>query len=181
MRWLDNCWSPLYTYNMTPTEHPCIDCPGLPHGCHLDKTRWICIPHANRKKMHQTVNKFIGMTAQQRVKNILTHCEGLTAGGAYNCVELFSGPHEVIWPLSGNQMREIDLRGFIKSDDVNWCMAANIRFKFWGGPPKKLAYYNGTLETLLKDRALAHLASYGIRETERMLQIEIEETQLCLF
>ena len=130
--------------------------------------------------MHQTVDNSPGMTTQQRIKNILTYCEGLSAPGAYNCIELFSGANEVIWPLSGNQMREIDLKGFVKSDDVIGCMAANIRFKFWGGPPKKLAYYNGTLETMLKDRALAHLASYGVRETERMLQIEIEETQLCL-
>jgi len=181
MRWLDKCWSPLYTCNMTNDEHPCCECPGLPHGCHMDTKKWVCVPHKG-EKMHQNV-KSTGMTAQQRVRNILRRCEGLTAAGAYNCIELFSGPNEVIWPLSGNQMREIDLKRFVNGDDVNWCMATNIRFKFWGGPPKKLAYYNGTLETLLKDRVLAHLDSYGIRETEQMLQIDIEETetQKCLF
>jgi len=134
--------------------------------------------------MHQEFDKKPGEVApHQRVRNLLRHCEGLTAPGAYNHIELFSGPNEVIWPLTGNQMRELVLKKFLEHDEVNWCMAANIRFKFWGGPPEKLGYYNGTLETLLKDRVLDYLNNYGIRETERMLQIEIEEpeVQKCLF
>jgi len=179
------CLHGCYTSNMTARDYPCNDCPGLPHGCHFDEQRMVCKSHAvQRRQMHQKfTTKPTGMTEEQRIKNVLRACEGLTAPAAYNCVELFSGPNEVIWPLKGNRMREIVLKKFVEDDSVNWCMATNVRFKFWGGPPKKLDYYNGSLETLLKDRVLSHIATYGVKEAERMLQLEIEEPkerQLCL-
>ena len=147
---------------MSFNEHPCIECPGMPNGCRFDDKKGVCVAMQTPP-----------VTPTDRLKLVLGNVENLTATTAYMWLEQFSGPNEVIWPLKsrGNGVTgELRLKAFVKTDNVNWCMAKDINFKFWGGPPTRLGYYNGSLETLLMDRILSHADTYGIEATEAMFQ-----------
>jgi hypothetical protein len=147
---------------MSYNEHPCIECPGMPNGCRFDKKRGVCVAMPASPA-----------TPTDRLKTVLSMCENLTASTAYIWLEQFSGPNEIIWPLKsrGDGVKgERRLKSFVKADAVNWCMANNVNFKFWGGPPNSLGYYNGSLQTLLMDRVLSHVDTYGIEATEAMFQ-----------
>jgi hypothetical protein len=134
----------------------------MPNGCRFDEKKGICVAMQTPP-----------VTPTDRLKNLLRLCERLTATTAYIWLEQFSGPNEVIWPLKGkvNGVKgELRLKSFVKTDNVNWCMAKDVNFKFWGGPPNRLGYYNGSLESLLMDRVLSHAHTYGIEPTEQMFQ-----------
>lgn len=148
---------------MTTDYYPCIECPGMSSGCRYDEKKRVCIP--------------MPLSKGSRVTKLLKRCEKLTAPAAYNILVQFSGDNEVIWPLKGKPdglKTEIRLKTFVGSDDANWCMARNVHFKFWGGPPNKLAYYNGSLETLLHDRVMAFADTYGIDEAKKVFGMEAE-------
>lgn len=40
---------------------------------------------------------------------------------------------------------------------------------FWGGPPNRLGYYQGTLATLLADRVLHEIQERGVQEVARWI------------
>lgn len=135
----------------------------MPSGCRYDEKKRVCVQ--------------MPLNDRGRVVQLLKRCEKLTAPAAYNILVQFSGPNEVIWPLKGKPIglkTEIRLKTFVGSDEANWCMAKNVHFKFWGGPPNKLAYYNGSLETLLQDRILAFADMYGVDEAETVFGMEAE-------
>lgn len=143
-------------------ENPCTDCPGMPIGCRYDEKNRVCRP--------------IPLNDGQRIKQLLKRATGLSAPAAFNILRHFSGDREVIWPLKGTPKglkTEILLKTFVGSDDANWCMAETVHFKFWGGPPNKLGYYNGSLETMLHDRILDFVNLYGVNEAEKAFRGEV--------
>jgi len=155
------CLHPCYTSNMDNDEYPCTDCSGRPGGCMYDEERQVCVAQPKAEPLAHG----------KRTILLLKQCEGLSVPAAYNRLTQFAGSNEVIWPLQDTPKglkTEIRLKSFVKSDEMNWCMANNVHFKFWGGPPNKLGYYNGSLETMLKDRVLDFIFMYGIDEAIRV-------------
>lgn len=137
----------------------------------MEEDMWVCVPHTPSPEVVRI----------KRINRLLAGCEGLTAPRAYAMLVGVSGPNEVVWPLRGKPgglKREVDLKTFVKGDDVSWCLAKSVRFKFWGGPPSSLTYYNGTLETLLKDRVLDSIHSIGLDAMEA--KFDIREKQCSL-
>lgn len=45
-------------------------------------------------------------------------------------------------------------------------------FWFWGGPPNKLAYWQGTLQTLLKDRILCEINEHGVERIAMLIGLD---------
>jgi len=52
-------------------------------------------------------------------------------------------------------------------------------FTFWGGPPTKLGYYYGTLETFLRDRVLGEITHRGIETVAREIGLDLESEIQC--
>jgi hypothetical protein len=46
-------------------------------------------------------------------------------------------------------------------------------FWFWGGPPDKLKWYEGTLQTLLEDRLLCEIMERGTKEVAKWIGIDL--------
>ncbi len=44
---------------------------------------------------------------------------------------------------------------------------------FWGGPPNKLKWYQGTLQTLLEDRILCELIARGTKEVAKWIGLDL--------
>jgi len=153
---------------MKTDYHPCTDCPGMPIGCQYDEKKRVCVPTP--------------LNDGQRITQLLKRATGLSAPAAYHTMTQFSGPNEVIWPLKGSPngtKTEIRLNTFVDSDHANWCMAKDVHFKFGGGPPNKLGYYNGSLETMLHDRILEFANLYGVNEAEKVFHGRAKVRTLC--
>jgi hypothetical protein len=114
------------------------------------------------------------MPVVDQLRKLLECCKYLTAPEAYDLMEFFCGPNEVVWLVGrradGGVKSETQLKPYIMSDDVVWLMASQVQFKFWGGPPNRLRYYNGTMETLLMDRVLEYACNWGIEAAEGMFK-----------
>lgn len=48
-------------------------------------------------------------------------------------------------------------------------------FWFWGGPPGKLKWYKGTLQTLLEDRILCEIMERGTKEVAKWIGTDLTE------
>lgn len=145
---------------MSEQQNPCTECPGMSGGCSFDADRYVCVKTPEPLVTH--------------LRKLLDRCKYLTVSEAYDLVEFFCGSNEVIWLIGrrvdGGVKSETQLKSYARSDDVVWCMANEVRFKFWGGPPNRLHYYNGSMETLLMDRVLEYACNWGIEATEDMFK-----------
>jgi hypothetical protein len=48
-------------------------------------------------------------------------------------------------------------------------------FWFWGGPPNKLKWYQGMLQTLLEDRILCEIVERGTKEVAKWIGTDLTE------
>lgn len=48
-------------------------------------------------------------------------------------------------------------------------------FWFWGGPPTKLKWYRGTLQTVLEDRILCEIGKRGVKEVAKWVGLDLTE------
>jgi hypothetical protein len=65
------------------------------------------------------------------------------------------------------------VKDFITSDEISWQMAVQTPLMtFWGGPPNKLQYYDGTLYTLLVDRIYDYLQTHTMEEVCKIVGIQ---------
>jgi len=51
------------------------------------------------------------------------------------------------------------------------------KFWFWGGPPTKLKWYRGTLQTLLEDRVLSEIVQRGAAEIARWVGTDLQSVK----
>jgi hypothetical protein len=49
---------------------------------------------------------------------------------------------------------------------------------FWGGPPTKLKWYQGTLQTLLDDRIMCEVATQGSTKVAKLIGLDLEVDNL---
>ncbi|MHC4188398.1 MAG: hypothetical protein ACYSUB_01760 [Planctomycetota bacterium] len=47
-------------------------------------------------------------------------------------------------------------------------------FWFWGGPPNKLKWYRGTLQTLLDDRIMFEIHERGVSKVAKLIGLDLE-------
>jgi len=47
-------------------------------------------------------------------------------------------------------------------------------FWFWGGPPNKLKWYEGTLQTMLDDRVMCEVIEHGAEALAKLIGIDLE-------
>jgi hypothetical protein len=47
-------------------------------------------------------------------------------------------------------------------------------FWFWGGPPDKLKWYEGTLQTMLDDRVMCEVIEHGAEAVAKLIGIDLE-------
>jgi hypothetical protein len=74
----------------------------------------------------------------------------------------------------------IAVRDLVKKDSINWLSAREVApLWFWGGPPKKLRWYRGTLETFLLDRLLDFVTHESVEELLIRLGFDTSSTK-CL-
>ena len=70
------------------------------------------------------------------------------------------------------QTQTIKIKDLVKKDSISWLSADAVKpILFWGGPPTRLGWYQGSLQDLLVDRILDYY-------TKNSLEVLMEK--LCL-
>jgi hypothetical protein len=105
-------------------------------------------------------------------EHILEKLEEISAPKCYNILSAL-GHIEIFVYLQG---QIVYIKDWVKMDDVAWLPANKTsRFTFWGGPPNKLGYYKGNLQTLLLDRIYDYLCQHSVKQLSRVLGIPEQE------
>lgn len=75
--------------------------------------------------------------------------DGATVPVVYSMFEVLGYANDTVI----YQHQQYRVKDLVDNDEVSWLMAHEMKICiFWGGPPNKLAWYRGTLKTLLLDR-----------------------------
>jgi hypothetical protein len=97
---------------------------------------------------------------------VLDKLDGISAPGAYSILSVLRNP-SVAAVLNGQMVAIKDL---VQLDDFSYLPAKKVGpLTFWGGPPARLAWYEGTLYTLLMDRIKDYLCQHTIQELLQLL------------
>jgi hypothetical protein len=100
--------------------------------------------------------------------DILNKLEEISAPKCYNILSALG--HTTIFVYHRGQI--VYVKDWVMMDDIVWLPANKTPyFTFWGGPPNKLAYYQGTLYTLLLDRIYDYLLQHSIKQLSQVLGI----------
>ena len=103
--------------------------------------------------------------------------QDITAPQAYTIIKALGEPS--ISVFSKGQL--FDIRDVILEDTVKHQIARNVGpFLFWGGPPKHLKYYRGTLYTLLCDRLLDKIQAHGVQAAREVICIAPKKVHVWL-
>ena len=75
-----------------------------------------------------------------------------------------------------------NVEDIVAEDGVKSLRACDVGpFLFWGGPPKKLKYYNGNLYTLLCDRIMDRIQTRGLQAALEVISAPmLERVRVCL-
>jgi len=91
-------------------------------------------------------------------QDIQTLIAGISAIQAYSIIRSLGNPGVHVF----SKGKLYDVREVVIEDCIRNLEAATVGpFLFWGGPPGKLKYYQGSLYTLLCDRLLDRIQSDG--------------------
>jgi len=100
------------------------------------------------------------------IRAIARTLHGISIEGALEILRVFKYGNEVVYQ-NNQKWRASDLSDDAYFPDLQGRTAKETGpLLFWGGPPAKgkLAWYHGTLLTLVKDRVLAEILKRGVKE-----------------
>lgn len=112
---------------------------------------------------HPTTGKSAAFRAIKRT------LRGICIEGALSVLDAFGYKH-TDFHCNGNRWDTADLADEQYFPDLQGRMAHETPvFWFWGGPPTRLKWYEGTLQTVLEDRILCEIESRGVEEVAKWI------------
>lgn len=126
-------------------------------------------------KVAQQINVNAKRTAHQRaMASIKATTNYVSIEGALSILDVYGyGRGDV--RLNGQKWDVCDLASEEWFPDLQGRMAHETPvFYFWGGPPTKLNWYKGTLQTLLDDRVLYEINQRGAINVARLIGTDLE-------
>lgn len=132
-------------------------------------------------KVLEAINKInkcgvmIEKTAQQRaMASIKATTNNICIEGALSILNAF-GYYNDTFHLESEKWQACDLQEEVYFPDLQGRMACETPIIwFWGGPPTKLKWYKGTLQTLLNDRVLYEINHRGVSEVASIIGTDLE-------
>jgi len=108
------------------------------------------------------------------VKAIRATVSGICMEGAISILTAFGYPHTE-FHYRQNKWTTDDLCNEEYFPELQGRRAdETMVFWFWGGPPNKLKWYQGTLQTLLEDRILCEIEERGVEEVAKWVGTDLE-------
>lgn len=112
--------------------------------------------------------------SQLAMRAIKATTDNICIEGAIDILDFFGYADSPIC-LQGQKWVVSDLRKEEYFPDLQGRMANGVPpFWFWGGPPTKLKWYRGTLETFLKDRILYEIKQQGAVKIAEFIGTDLE-------
>ena len=114
-----------------------------------------------------------GVTAVSEVEAIKSTVQGICIEGALSVLDAFGykGTH---FHYNQNRWDTDDLVNEEYFPECQGRMAHETPvFWFWGGPPGRLKWYRGTLQTLLEDRILCEIMERGAMEVAKWIGTDL--------
>jgi len=122
-----------------------------------------------RRLGHDPVSK-----TAQHIASIKATISNLSIEGAVSILDAFDYANDVIYHR-GNKWNVRDIMNEQYFPFHQGRMAhETVIFWFWGGPPVKLSWYQGTLQTLLEDRVLYEIGVQGVTTIAKMIGTDLE-------
>ena len=102
----------------------------------------------------------------------------ITALQAYEIIKALGNPRVQVFAKGLIH----DISTIVEDEGIKYKLAKEVGFfRFWGGPPNKLAYYDGTLYTLLCDRILDTMQAHGYTAVREVICLPTRErVRVCL-
>lgn len=117
---------------------------------------------------------------QQAIASIRATTSCISIDGALCILEVY-GYDEDIVHMKGQKWQAYDLGLEKYYPDLQGRMAHETPvFWFWGGPPNKLKWYQGTLQTLLDDRVMYEIGQRGATAVAKLIGVDLEGAA-CVF
>lgn len=108
------------------------------------------------------------------VKSIRATLQGICLEGAISVLDAFGYTNDEFY---GNKDKW-SIRDLVNEDYFPECQGRRadetLVFWFWGGPPTRLKWYQGTLQTFLEDRILGEIESRGVAEVSRWVGVDLK-------
>lgn len=121
----------------------------------------------SEKTGEQYANQLATAAIQATLKDICIE-------GALSILEAFNYDRDDFY-FGGNKWQIHDLGNESYFPELQGRMADETYvFHFWGGPPNRLKWYTGTLQTFLEDRVLCKIEEKGTMHVARMIGTDIE-------
>jgi hypothetical protein len=117
---------------------------------------------ATRHKRHMA--SISAITTDSTVKGALGILDGL---GYRKDIFHHDGSKWEIWDLNNEAYFPAVSGRFAAETPVFW---------FWGGPPDKLKWYEGTLQTMLDDRVMCEVVENGSEAVAGLIGLDLEES-----
>jgi hypothetical protein len=109
------------------------------------------------------------------VRAIKRTIQGICIEGALSVLDAF-GYRDTDFHYMKNRWIVADLADERYFPDCQGRMAHETPvFWFWGGPPNRLKWYEGTLQTLLEDRILCEIEVRGVEEVAKWIGTDLTE------
>jgi len=113
----------------------------------------------------------------QNVKAIKATINGVCLEGAISLLDAFGYKGDEFY-CKNDKWKVYDLANENYFPGCQGRMASETPvFWFWGGPPTKLKWYQGTLQTLLEDRVLFEILQRGADEVARWIGTDLQSTK----
>lgn len=107
------------------------------------------------------------------IRAIKRTLHGICIEGAISILDAFGYKH-TDFHYMGNRWDTSDLTNEEYYPELQGRMAHETPvFWFWGGPPTRLKWYEGTLQTVLEDRVLCEIESRGIKEVAKWIGVDL--------
>lgn len=111
---------------------------------------------------------------QRAIASIKATTRDICIEGALNILDAF-GYENTVFYCRKQKWRACDLGKEKYFPDLQGRFASETPlFWFWGGPPVKLKWYQGTLQTLLNDRVMYEISQQGAARIAEMIGTDLE-------
>jgi hypothetical protein len=128
------------------------------------------------KQIYQTDEEVANAQAMASIK---ATTRGLSIEGALGVLDAFGYGNDTLH-LKNQKWVACDLADEDYFPDLQGRMACETPVVwFWGGPPTKLKWYKGTLQTLLDDRVMYEITSRGAIKVAEMIGTDLEKVVEC--